>query len=89
MVSALAYDFFHQSLECGEVVDRELGEHLTIDFNSFLCESIDKVIVFRVALLASSGDTYNPLSAKISLLSSAVTESVLTALHHLLVGSFE
>lgn len=85
----LADDFFDKCLESREVVDRELGEHLSIDFDSFLCQTTDEVVVLCIALLAGSSDTNNPLSAKIALLGSAVTKSVLTALHHLFVGSLE
>ena len=75
------------NLECVHVRNRELAEHLSVDLNPTLRETVNQLGVLDIALGTRTADSGDPESSEISLLTSSVTEGVLPRLHDLFVGS--
>lgn len=71
------HNLLDKRLEGGHVGDGQFAQHLAVDFNALLGEGVDEPAVLDTALLASGGDSNDPLSAEIAFFGSAVTKGIL------------
>ena len=79
----------NQSLESRLVVYSQICQHLTVDVNTSLLQTVHEGAVVHAVSLGSSGDTGDPQSAEISLLVLTADVCVTQGLHHCFVCSAE
>lgn len=78
----------HGAERC-RVENRNFRKYLSVDLNAGKTKPLNELGVFDVVVAASGADSNNPKSTEIALLLTAVTKSVLSALHHLFVGDLK
>lgn len=77
----------NQCAECSIVVDCQFGQHLAVDFDASLLQTVHETAVIDVTSLASCRDTGNPQTAEVALLVLTADVSILEGLHNRLIGS--
>ena len=66
----------NDGLESLRIVQGEVGKHLTVDFDTSLCQSAHQLRVADTLHAGSGVDTLNPQSAEIALLVAAIAIGV-------------
>ena len=75
--------------EAGSVAYCYLGEHLAVQGDVRLLETVDECRVVHSVELAGSGDPCDPESSEVSLLKASADVCILTALPNGFLGGFE
>ena len=75
-----------QSGESGGIADGDLGEHLAVEIDAGLLQTVDERGIVHAVELRGSGDSGDPQAAEVTLLLLAADLSVLAALHDSLLA---
>ena len=70
-----------QSSESSLVGDSDLGEHLTVEVDACLLQTVHEGGVVHTVSLAAGGDTGDPQTTEVALLHATAGECVVAALH--------
>ena len=70
-----------ESGECGGVGNGDLGEHLPVEVDAGLLETVDERGVVHAVLLAGGGDTGDPDSAEVTFLLLSADVGIVAGLH--------
>ena len=83
------FSLLAESGESGRIVYGDLGEHLAVEGDVSLLQTVDECRIVHIIQLAGCADTGYPKSAEISLFETSADISVLTGLPDRFLGGFE
>ncbi len=76
-------------LERVGITHGDVGEHLAVDFDTGLVQTVDEATVRHVVQAATGVDALDPQTPELTLLGTTVAECVLTRMQNCLVGGAE
>ena len=71
------------------VFDCHFAQHLTVELDALLVQTMNQLRILNAAMRASSRNSYDPESSEVSFLGSSVSEGILPRFHDLLVSSLK